>query len=245
MKNLLAFSLATSTLLIAATEVRAATFIDSFDEGTVNLEVFNKDGDIQEEDSAYSNNSEILGGRRDVSLEFDSQGNEGEATVRTDINGNLSIGGTNDFRHNNEAAVNSEATLTYNAGGVGLGNGLGINLFDLGSHVSLEVDVESVDLTANLEVALTDVTGSKSSVSLDNLSVGTADFDFADFTGIDLTSITEISLKSTSVDSADLVLDSLRIDGKNPTPTPEPATVFGLLLSLVGCSALSKKSKSA
>jgi hypothetical protein len=247
MKNLLAFSLATSTLLIAATEVRAATFIDSFDRGTVNLEVFNKDGNIQATDSDHSLSDEILGGRRDVYLEFDPQGNEGEATVRTDINGNMSIGsGTNDFRHNNEAEVNSVANLVYNAGGVGLGNGSGINLLDLGDHVSLEVDVESVDLKANLEVALTDMTGNISSVSQDDLSVGTVDFQFTDFTGIDLTSITEISLKSTSVDSADLVLDSLRIDGKNPPPTtPEPATVFGLLLSFLGCSALSKKSKSA
>lgn len=245
MKNLLAFSLATSTLLIASTQVRAATFIDSFDSGTVNLEVFNKDGSIQDSVSTHTDSSEILGGRRDVSLSFDPLQNEGEATVRVDLNGNMSIdSGTNDFRHNNEAEVNSVATLTYNAGGDGLGDGMGINLLDLGNQVSLEVDVESVDLEANLEIALTDKTGQQSSVMRNNLLPGEVDFDFADFTGIDLTSITEISLLSDSVDSADLVLDSLRIDDETPNPTPEPATIFGLLLSLVSCSALSKKSKS-
>lgn len=240
MKNLLAFGLATSTLLIASTQVRAATFIDSFDQGTVNLEVFHVDGNIQDTDSTHTDSSDILGGRRDVSLAFDALQNDGEATVRIDVNGNISIdGGTDDFRHNNEAEVNSTATLTYNAGGVGLGNGSGINLLDLGNQISLEVDVESVDLEANLEIFLTDAGGNQSSVERNNLSPGTVDFDFADFSGIDLTSITEVSLVSTSVDSADLVLDSLRIE--NPNSTPEPATVVGLLLSLVSCSVLSKK----
>lgn len=246
MKNLLAFSLATSTLLVASTQVQAGTFIDSFDEGTVNLEVFHVDGNIKDTDSTHTDNADILGGRRDVSLKFDPLQNQGEATVRIDLNGNVLIGsGTDDFRHNNEAEVNSVATLTYNAGGVGLGNGSGINLFELGDHVSLDVDIESVDLAANLQLFLTDNGGNESSVERNNLFPGTVSFDFADFSGVDLTSVTEISLVSTSVDSADIVLDSLRIDGETPNPTPEPATLLGLLISLASCSVLSKKNKSA
>ena len=240
MKKILTFGLAASALLIGSTQAQAATFIDNFNNGTIRLDVDHDHTSASA--SAMADDSDVLGQEREASLTF-SPPNPGQASVRVDLDMTA-----NDFRHNNETQVASIATLLYDGiNSDGLGGGAGINLLNLGSNLS--VDIEAIDLRAELNIALMDFSGATSVLELSDLTVGTAAFNFANFSGVDLTKITSISLQSVSSNSEDLRLDSFRVDGITTPPpdtaaTPEPAAVLGLLFSL-GCGALSKKKKLA
>ena len=241
MKNIITIGLTSSALLIGAYEVQAATFVDSFNHGKVDLEVTHKD--VSESMSVIG--SEILGDERDVLLEF-TPPTPGAATVKIDLDMT-----EDDFRHNNEVDVASVATVTYD--GVddnGLGGGSGIDLLTLGSKFTL--DIQAIDLTAELGIALMDVNGNTNSIFYDELEEGIVEFDFTDFNNVDLSKISTITFQSNSTNSEDLRVDTLLIEGTpttddpnpnpDPKPTPEPATLLGLLFSLT-CGALYKKKK--
>ena len=236
MKNIITIGLTSSALLIGAYEVQAATFVDSFNHGEVDLEVTHRD--VSESMSVTG--SEILGDERDVLLEF-TPPTPGAATVKIDLDMT-----EDDFRHSNEVDVASVATVTYD--GVddnGLGGGSGIDLLTLGSKFSL--DIQAIDLTAELGISLMDVSGNNSSIVYDGLEEGIVEFNFTDFNDVDLSKIATITFQSTSISSEDLRVDTLLIDGPitdepNPKPTPEPATLLGLLFSLT-CGALFKTKK--
>ena len=241
MKNIITIGLTSSALLIGAYEVQAATFVDSFNHGKVDLEVTHKD--VSESMSVIG--SEILGDERDVTLEF-TPPEPGAATVKIDLDMT-----EDDFRHNNEVDVASVATVTYD--GVddnGLGGGSGIDLLTLGSKFTL--DIQAIDLTAELGIALMDVNGNTNSIFYDELEEGIVEFDFTDFNNVDLSKISTITFQSNSTNSEDLRVDTLLIEGTpttddpnpnpDPKPTPEPATLLGLLFSLT-CGALYKKKK--
>lgn len=245
MKNLITFGLASSALLIGTYEVQAATFVDSFNNGEVDLEVSHEDVS----NSISVTGDEILGGERDVLLEF-TPPSPGTATVKIDLDMT-----ENDFRHNNEVDVASVATVTYD--GVddnGLGGGAGYNLLTEGSKFSL--DLLAIDLTAQLGISLMDINGDTDSIVYDGLEEGIVEFNFSDFNDVDLSRISTITFQSTSFNSEDLRADTLLINGTpnpdpdtddpNPNPdpetTPEPTTLLGLLFSLT-CGALYKKKK--
>ena len=256
MKNLITFGLASSALLIGTIQAQAATFVDTFgvdpfDNGEEVLDVLELE--VTEEnvsDSGFATHDDILGGERDVLLEF-TPPEPGAATVKI----NLEM--REDFRHNNEVDVASVATVTYD--GVddnGLGGGAGYNLLTEGSKFTL--DILAIDLTAQLGISLMDINGDTDSIVYDGLEEGIVEFDFSDFNDVDLSRISTITFQSTSFNSEDLRADTLLIDGtpnpdpdtENPNPdpnpdpetTPEPATLLGLLFSLT-CGALFKKKK--
>ena len=237
MKSLITLCLTSSALLIGAIGAQAATFIDSFNHGEVNLEVTNRD--VSKAMSVTA--AEILGGERDVLLEF-TPPTAGAATLKIDLDMT-----ENDFRHNNEVDVASTATVIYD--GVddnGLGGGSGIDLLSLGNKFSL--DIQAIDLTAELGISLMDVGGATDSIVRNGLEEGTVEFNFADFNNVDLSKISTITLQSTSISSEDLRADTLLVDGTpntddpEPKPTPEPTTILGILFSLT-CGALFKKKK--
>lgn len=235
MKNLITIGLASSTLLIGAYEVQAATFVDTFNHGEVNLEVTHQN--VSESMSVTG--AEILGGERDVLLEF-TPPTPGAATVKIDLDMT-----EDDFRHSNEVDVASVATVTYD--GVddnGLGGGAGYNLLTKGSKFSL--DIQAIDLTAELGISLMDVNGDTDSIFYDGLEEGIVEFDFTDFNSVDLSKISTITFQSISTNSEDLRADTLLIDGPitddpDPKPTPEPATLLGLFLSLTSAALFKKK----
>ena len=238
MKNLITFGLASSALLISTIQAQAATFVDSFNNGEVDLEVSHEDVS----NSTSVTGDEILGGERDVLLEF-TPPSPGTATVKIDLDMT-----ENDFRHNNEVEVASVATVTYDGvDNIGLGGGSGYNLLTEGDKFTL--DIEAVDLTAQLGISLMDINGDTDSIVYDGLEEGIVEFNFSDFNDVDLSKISTITFQSTSFNSEDLRVDTLLIDGPitdteepESETTPEPATLLGLLFSLT-CGALFKKKK--
>ena len=237
MKNLITFGLASSALLIGTIQAQAATFVDTFNNGEVDLEVSHEDVSK----SISVTGDEILGGERDVLLEF-TPPSPGTAAVKIDLDMT-----ENDFRHNNEIEVASVATVIYDGvDNIGLGEGAGYNLLTEGDKFTL--DIQAVDLTAQLGIFLMDINGDTSSIVYDGLEEGIVEFNFSDFNDVDLSKISTITFQSTSFNSEDLRVDTLLIDDTpttdepNPETTPEPATILGLLFSLT-CGALFKKKK--
>lgn len=232
MKKIITFGLTASALLIATTPVQAATMlIDNFNNESIELEVNTLD---TTNTASQTNVSGVLGGTRDISLEFDDNSIAvGNSTVNIDL---FSL--TNDdYRHNNDSEINSTATIKYN----------GFGVTDLSAYGRFVLDVVSFEETvlSSIGVSVIDSSENESSVETFTLTPSPISFNFADFTGIDFSNIMEINLQTKGINGEDLGIDNFRATSSIaaiPAPTPEPAAIFGLLFSL-GCGALFRKKK--
>ena len=237
MKIILNLGLATASFLGVAVNAQAATFIDTFEEGTIDLEV----SPTKLTDSGSVSSKTILGGTRAIDLELTVTNDEAFAST------NLFTDSDN-FSHSNNTGASSVATVTYDAGN----NGLDINLLELGNSFAL--DITDIDLATQFEIFVVDNNANESSVvSATITQPQIISFDFDSFTGVNLSSIDEIRLVSQGGLNVDVDLDSFSIVGDLPpitppenfpvsTTTPEPREFMGLLLFL-GLSIFTRNKK--
>lgn len=225
MKKFIMLGLATSTLLTATLDVRAATFIDTFEQGRIDLAV----NPTNLVDYGITSNTNIFGGTRSIELILNATDDQAFASTNLFTN-------SDNFSHSNNTGASSMATVTYNAGG----NGLGVNLLNLGN--SFAIDVTDIDLAAQFKIFMVDDNQQVSSVISDSITQPQRVlFDFDSFTGVNLNSIESISLVSQGGLNVDVEIDSFSIVGGTDFDTPqqfqdtantvsEPATIIGLLL---------------
>ncbi|VEP16588.1 exported hypothetical protein [Hyella patelloides LEGE 07179] len=226
MKNFLHLSLAASTLLAATIDAQAATFIDTFEQGIIDLSV----SPIDLVDTGSASHTSILGGTREIELLLTATDDQAFATT------NL-FASSDNFSHSNNTGASSIASITYDAGG----NGLGANLLGLGN--SFAIDVTDIDLATQFEIFVVDSNNRESSSLSESITKSQRVlFDFDSFTGVNLSSIDEIHLVSQGGLNVDVEIDSFSIVGQgiinvpqdqnripiDATNIPEPATIMGL-----------------
>ena len=124
MKTLFNFGLATASLLSVAINAQAATFIDTFEEGTIDLEV----SPTKLTDSGVASSTTILGGTRAIDLMLTVIDDRSFASTNLFTN-------SDNFSHSNNTGASSVATVTYDAGN----NGLDINLLELGNSFAIDI----------------------------------------------------------------------------------------------------------
>lgn len=222
MKKTIQLLLLASTLL-SASKANASTFIDTFENGVIDLEV----SPVNLSDSEVVAANGILGGTREIDLVLTVTDDEAFASTNLFTN--------NNFSHSNNTGASSIASLTYDAGGAGLG----LNLFQFGDRFA--IDLTDIDLTTQFEVFVVDSEGETASISSGDVSTpGDILFSFDDFVGADLSSVDAVGLISQGGLNVDIDLDAFRIAG-NPTipdvpqnfvaTTPESSTILGLLFA--------------
>jgi len=195
----------------------SATTIDDFSDKDFSLEV---DCGTTPDCVTQTSVSGVLGGDRDVVLEFIEDGGVLGATA------SLTTSYQEVAFYNNDTNVLSELTFTYD----------GMENFDLtedGAAFGVEILLTKSDHDASVEVTVTSTAGSSSA------STGLADSDdpvsvvllFSDFSvlsgsGGDFKDVDAISFLFTGEDALDLGIDEFR------QYVPEPLTMLGLFLGL-------------
>lgn len=199
----------------------AAVLIDSFDTDQAVLTV--NSGVTSASSSVFSAGGDILGGWRDILIEY--QSGTGDSTAKVE-NGALSV--------SNEAGVppnSSMTTVTWDGAGVG---GLGgVDLTGM-SAFGILVDVLQSDLggTLMLTIVDTDADSDTLSIILPEVTFGTPEqflFAFAGFSpAVNLTAVDSIALKVTGPAALDLSVDIIE------TAVPEPTSMILLGTALLG-----------
>ena len=116
MKSFIQLSLVTSTILGVAIETQAATFIDNFTQGVIDLEV----SPTNLVESASVTAPGVLGETRTIELALTVVDDEAFASTNLFTD--------NNFSHSNNTGASSIASITYNSAG----EGLDVDLTELG-----------------------------------------------------------------------------------------------------------------
>jgi hypothetical protein len=201
------------TLVVTSASVRADMILDSFSVGPQSITI----------QSGTSNNTaaglpttSVIGGTRLLSLAV--SGNPLNLNASAAVIPSASL-----FSLSNDTLVTSTATITYNAGGAGLG---GINLSTAGSQFTF--NVLAADLSVALGVTATDLAGHSATSNQIGLSTGNVSFGFSSFAGVDFTQINSIVVTSTGPNSADFATNFFGVTGTVAVPEPPSAVLTAL-----------------
>jgi hypothetical protein len=205
-----------------------AVVVDNFDDplGEQHLEV--QSGVNTDQDAATGlNPANTIGGVRDIFLERQS------GRTNVDVNDGLSTGA---YEHSQGSSATGRSTVTWNAGGQGLG---GVDFTEGGTHTQLLIDVLSADLSNGVVTFTVFDTGGGMSTATFNPGVvnNPQRFQLAfggagalDFIGnADFTSVANVTMvvDGFGQQNLDIALDNIETGGQIPEPGSVALVVTG------------------
>jgi hypothetical protein len=215
-----------ASLLMGVGSGHAIVIIDNFDFTTQHV-----DKAAPGPDTAATAAGEAIGDFRTIEL----TSVVGALSASLDTN----PGGVQLLALSNDVGVSSEALVTWDAGGAGLG---GVDLTQGGASPFLSLDIVSIDQgNVDLLITITDVAaagGDSATWSAIGLGVGVKQRQLALFTNainVDFTQVDKITLEITADVASDLSLDSIFTSGQ----IPEPSTVVLLGIGILGVLGVS------
>ncbi|WP_017325184.1 PEP-CTERM sorting domain-containing protein [Synechococcus sp. PCC 7336] len=237
--------IAVGTILISATVAEAASLtLDSFDESTItnigagNLAVagstiFPTGTTVNQTNGPAST---ILGGTRDLTLEFLSgpQSNPFPVTIQT---AGCLNSGENCLSFSSGVGVLASFSLAYD----------GLSAFDItdgGVNTNIAIGIDFSDLGGSVEIIAT--SGINSDSFITTFPIGQSDsigIEFSEFSGVDFTALDSIVFNFEPVTSAQLSLTFLEF-APPATAIPEPKTMLGTAAAL-GMGVYLKRRKQA
>jgi hypothetical protein len=201
--------------------------------GIITIDTFNDTAQVVNKaapgpDTAATAPGEALGGFRTIGL----------TTVIGPLDATLVADGPTDFLSlSNDVDTSSEALVTWDAGGAGLG---GVDFLDgfLASERLLSLSIVSVDIgLVDLRVRIFDTFGFSAFANILSPGPGAFTVKLSNFIGaatVDFTSVDRVNLRIKSDPESDLAVDTILI-----IPIPEPSTVVLLGISILGILGVS------
>jgi hypothetical protein len=240
MKRILISALAIGAVLAGTSQAQAASLttlrLDDFDTADQNIDfsgykvVPDSTFPVKEHWEAATG-SGILGSQRELYFRVNQNKNKNSASAKI---------GWGDFNLSQGSGVSTFFTLKWD--GLGTDEGaVGLNQ-DFSAFDRLALNIKTIDLTANLALAMTDSSGNTAWQSQNGLSAGIANFNFADFNGFsnfDLANVKSVSLYLSSEKATDLQLDFIEAR----SAVPEPFTMLGSVAAVGFGAAFRRKYK--
>jgi len=184
-------------LFTTITSINAnAAMIDDFNGGDMEVEATN---------TATEDYIHAFGGKRTINIE-----KTGPRKAYSDV----MIG---EYSHNSAADTSAISTITWNSD-------IGVDLIEGRTSSYFAIEILSIDQgNIILTLLISDITGTKNTVSLENAGVGTKLISFNLFSDINFLKVNEISLEIAGGESSDLLLGSI-----STVPTPSILILLGV-----------------
>ncbi len=186
--------------------------IDSFNTEAVQINVFGTESEGSEQGSGSFSEDDVIGGIRTFTHELSSNDFSLPTSSELVIGSVVEVTGLS-----NGSGVNSELTLLYDQGGLGLGGGLGED-FTLGDTLdAFAFDLIALDLPVDFTVSIQDLTGntaigSLSGLTSSDLGLQIIEFsEFANFENVDFTQVNSIEVNLVGPDAFDIIFDNFQL----------------------------------